>query len=121
MAGYTDSSLDDALNGQAAAATRISFHTADPGTTGANEVAGSRPATTWGAAEATAAPDPVPGRRRVGSQVTQTIPAGATVTHWGLWTAATAGTFKGGWPLDAPEAFGSQGQIQHTPRLIQTN
>lgn len=119
MAGFTDSGLDDQVNGIASAATRISFHTADPGTTGASEISGSRPATTWGAAEAHTGPPA--GRKRVGSQVSQSVGAGVTVTHWGLWTAATGGTFKYGGPLPAPEAFGSAGTIQHTPTLIVTN
>lgn len=116
---YTDSGLDDQVNGIAAAATRISFHTGDPGSTGASEVSGTgRPATTWAAASASSSPV---GRKRDGSQVSAPIPAGTTVTHWGLWTAASGGTFKYGGALDAPEAFGSAGTIQHTPTLIVTN
>lgn len=113
---FADSALDDALSGQAAAGTRITFHTADPGATGANEVTGTgRPATVWAAPDA----NPGGGRRRVGSQVSAPIPAGTTVTHWGYSSAATGGTFKGGWPLAAPETFGSAGTIQHTPTLYQ--
>lgn len=114
MAGYTDAGLDAQLGGIASAATRISFHTADPGTTGTSEVSGTgRPATTWGAA---AAGSPS-GRKRDGSQVSAPIPGGTTVTHWGLWTAASGGTFEYGGALDAPETFGSAGTIQHTPTL----
>lgn len=119
MSGYTDSGLDDAVNGIASAATRISFHTADPGSSGASEVTGSRPATTWAAASAYAGPPA--GRQRVGSQVSQSIPAGTTVTHWGLWTAASGGTFKYGGALPASETFGSAGQIQLTPTIVTTN
>jgi hypothetical protein len=113
--GYTTSGLNDAVNGVAAAATYISAHTADPSTTGANEVTGgsyARVATTWGAAS---------NGSRVGSQVSLNIPAGTTVTHWGLWTAGTSGTFKYGGALDASEAFGSAGTLQHTPTLTATN
>lgn len=119
MAGYTDSALDDMLGGIAAAAQRISFHTADPGTTGASEVSGTgRPATTWAAAAADAVTG---GRKRDGSEVSAPIPGGTTVTHWGLWTAASGGTFKYGGALDAPETFGSAGTIEHTPTLVVDN
>lgn len=69
--GYTDAALDAAVDGIAGAGTWISFHDADPGTTGANAV-GSREQTTWGAAASGTG-----GRReRVGSQVSATIPGG---------------------------------------------
>lgn len=114
---YTDAALDTQINAQATAATRISFHTADPGSTGTSEISGTgRPATTWAAADA----HPVSGRRRVGSQVSAPIPAGTTVTHWGLFTAATGGTFHYGGALATAETFGSAGTIQHTPTLRQT-
>lgn len=116
---YTDAGLDAAVNGIAAAGTRISFHTADPGTTGVSEVSGTgRPATTWAAATASSSPV---GRQRVGSQVSAPIPAGTTVTHWGVFSAATGGTFLYGGALPAPETFGSAGTIQHTPTLVATN
>lgn len=111
---FTDAGLDDMLNGTAPS-TRISFHTADPGTTGANEVSGTgRPATTWGS---TAAGDGGTGRSRPGSQVSAPIPGGTSVTHWGVFSAATGGTFKYGGTLPATETFGSAGTIQLTPTL----
>lgn len=119
MAGFTDAGLDAAVNGIASAGTRISFHTADPGTTGAGEVSGTgRPATTWAAASASSSPV---GRQRVGSQVSAPIGAAVTVTHWGLWTAASGGTFLYGGALPAAETFGSAGTLQHTPTLVVTN
>lgn len=115
---WYDAGLDDQLNG-AAPSTRIAFFTADPGPSGANEIAGTgRPATTWGAAEASTTPV---GRRRVGSQVGAPIPASTTVAWWGISSAATGGTLKGAWPLATPEAFGSAGTINLTPTLLQTN
>ena len=116
---YSDSGLDDQVNGIASAATRVSFHASDPGSTGAGEISGTgRPATTWAAASASTSPV---GRQRVGSQVSAPIPASTTVTHWGLWTAASGGTFKYGGALPAPEAFGSAGTINFTPTLVITN
>lgn len=108
---YTDSALNDAVNGIATNATWISAHTADPSTTGANEVTGgsyARQQTTWGSASS---------GDRTGSEVSVPIPAGTTVTHWGLWSAQSGGTFKGGFPLSASEVFGSAGTLDHTPTL----
>lgn len=112
MAGFNDAALNVMVNALAAAGTYISAHTADPGTTGTSEVtyasAGTRQQTTWGSASS---------GDRVGSQVTLAIPASTTVTHWGIWSAATAGTFYGGFALGASEAFGSAGSLLHTPTL----
>ena len=108
---YNSAGLNAAVNGIAGAGTYISFHTADPGATGTSEISMTRPSTTWGAAS---------NGSRVGSQVSASIPAGTTVTHWGLWSAATTGTFLGGWALSASETFGSAGTLQHTPTLTVT-
>ena|SRR5688572_6500329 len=108
---FNDAALNVMANAVAGAATYISAHTADPGTTGTSEVAGgsyARQQTTWGAASS---------GDRVGSQVAIPIPAGTTVTHWGLWSAASGGTFYGGWALSASEVFGAAGNLNHTPTL----
>lgn len=118
---YYDGGMDAALNALASGATRIAFHTADPGSTGANEISGTgRPATTWAAATAGSGIF-AGGRQRVGSQVTAPIPAGTTVTHWSIVTAATGGTFYYSAALTAPETFGSAGNLQHTPTIGVTN
>lgn len=111
MAGYTDATKNAAVNAIAGLGVYISAHTADPGTTGTSEVAGgsyARQATTWGAASAGV---------RAGSQISASIPAGTTITHWGIWSASTAGTFVGGFALSASEVFGSAGTWQHTPTI----
>lgn len=108
---FTPSALNDAVNGIATAATWISAHTADPGSGGASEVAGgsyARQQTTWGAAS---------DGDRIGSQVAIPIPAGTTVRYWGLWSAVSGGTFKGGFDLGANEVFGAAGTLNHTPTL----
>lgn len=108
------SGLNDAVNGVAAAATWISAHTASPGSNGANEVTGgsyARQQTTWAAASNGA---------RTGSQVAIPCPAGTAVTHWGLWTAQTNGTFKGWWALTGTETFTADGTLDHTPTLTAT-
>jgi hypothetical protein len=90
----------------------ISLHTADPGSNGASEVTGgayTREQTDW----------PAPANASVtGSAVTLDVPAGTTITHWGLWKqAGPGGTFLYGAPLPAPETFGSNGTYSVTPTL----
>lgn len=106
---YSTSGLNSAADGVAAAADRISAHTANPGGSGASEVAGgsyARQQTTWGAAS---------NGSRVGSQVNIPIPGGTTVTYWGLWTSG--GVFKGAWALADPEIFSADGTLDHTPTI----
>lgn len=112
---FSTAGLNAAVNGLVSAGNFISFHTADPGTTGASEVTGgsyARQGSTFAAAASGS---------RAGSQVSAAIPAGTTITHWGLWSAATGGTFLYGGTLPAPEAFGSAGTYQFTPTVSATN
>lgn len=109
--GYTNTSKNTALDAIGAAATFISMHTGDPGSTGTAEVAGgayARVATTWGSASAAS---------KAGSQVTVNIPASTTITFWGLWTAGSGGTFHYGGALSASETFGGAGTYLFTPTL----
>lgn len=96
-----------------AVATWFSLHIGDPGTTGANEGSGTgyaRGQTVWAAANAGAG-------TKAGSQAT--IGAAAQpYTHWGYWTALTAGVFHIGGPLPAPESYGAPGQYLLTPTMI---
>lgn len=101
----TDTAKNLMLNQLAGVAIYVSLHTADPGTTGANEATGGSPAyarksITWNAAAA--------GNLDSSNAPVFDVPAG-TYTHWGLWSASTAGTFYGGGPLSANETFGAQG------------
>jgi hypothetical protein len=103
-----------AVDALAALGAYISLHTADPGITGASEVAGGtyvRKLTTWAAASTGS---------RAGSLVNVPVPAGTTVTHAGVWSAASAGTFVGGIVLSAPETFGATGSYDYTPTLTVT-
>jgi hypothetical protein len=99
-------------NGDVDKNNRISLHTADPGATGASEVTGgtyTREVTNW------AAPA---GSQVTGTSVTLDVPAGITITHWGLWKEdGPGGTFLYGAPLPAPESFGSNGTYSVTPTL----
>ncbi len=112
---FTDSALNDAIDGLAANARWVSAHTDDPGSTGANEVTGgtyARQQTTYAAASS---------GDRAGSQVAIPIPAGTWVPYWGLWSAVSGGDFKGGFLLGATaedgELFGAAGTLNHTPTL----
>lgn len=112
---YSNDGKDIALDAIGAAAVYISVHTADPGATGANEVVGgsyARVATTWAAASAAA---------KSGSAVTLNIPAGTTITHFGLWTAVSGGTYVTGDVLpNSGETYGSAGTYVATPTLNAT-
>ena len=113
--GFTDTTLNTAVTAVTALGTWISAHTGDPSTTGANEVAGgsyARKQTTWGAAA---------NGDQTGSQVSITIPGGNTVTHWGLWTAVSGGTFRGGFELDSSEGFGAAGVLNLTMTIDADN
>lgn len=89
-----------------------SLHTADPGGTGASEVTGGSPAyariaVTW---------DPASGGvvdADTSTPVVFDVPAGVTVTHGGLWSAATGGTWYGGDPVTVVN-FTGQGQYELT-------
>lgn len=93
--------------------TYLSMHTADPGTTGANEATGGgyvRKATGWvaGATDGVA----------TGSQVTFDLAAG-TYTHVGFQSAATAGTFLDKAAMTST-TLGAVGQILITPTVTVT-
>ncbi|WP_327139345.1 phage tail fiber protein [Nocardia sp. NBC_01327] len=87
----------------------ISIHTADPGSSGANEASGGSPAyariqTTWGTAASS---------QITGSAVTINLAAG-TYTYAGIWTAATGGTFIDKVAI-ASTTLGAQGSLIVTP------
>lgn len=104
-----------ALNAVATGYSWFSLHTADPGTTGASEAAGvTREQTAWGA---TSPPT------RPGGEVLFSIPSGGlplTVTHWGMWTAETAGTFGESGALPEAFTFQTAGNYRLTPTLTFT-
>lgn len=108
---FTVPAENAAVTGVKNAGNFISLHTADPLATGASEVVGgtyARKATTWGT---------VSGSAVTGSAITADVPAGTTITHWGLWSALTAGDFLYGGTLPASETFGSTGTYSLTPTL----
>lgn len=108
---YSATGEDDALTGTSGVTgggAYISLHTASPGTTGANEVTGGsyvRAQTTWGSAS---------GGSVAGSQVTINVPAGTTITNFGIWSAPTSGTYIGGGSLASSQAYTGAGQYAIT-------
>lgn len=93
------------LDALGTAAIYGSLHTADPGGTGASEVAGGSPAyarksLSWAAASG-------------GSKALQAtfpvfdVPA-CTVAYFGMWSALTTGTYYGHWDV-TDEVFAGQG------------
>lgn len=99
---------------ESAKITYLSLHTSDPGTTGTGEATGGSPAYARKATTVTASAG-------VGTstQVTFDVPAG-TYTHFGTWSALTAGTFYGGNPLATSQVVSSQGQVKLTATLTVT-
>ncbi|WP_405137504.1 hypothetical protein [Nocardia sp. NBC_01388] len=92
----------------------ISLHTADPGSTGANEATGGTPAyarvqTTWGTAASS---------QISGSQVTINVPAG-TYAYAGIWTALTGGNFVDKVAISST-TLGSQSTLLITPTFSMT-
>lgn len=90
----------------------VSLHTGDPGTTGANEVLVAtdgdyvRKSVTYSAASG--------GANASTGAVSWTVKsdsAGYTVTHAGIWSASTAGTFYIGGALASPRTLAALGVL----------
>lgn len=104
--------LNAGLAGMADIIVEVSLHSADPGTSGTDEIAGGsyeRQPATWSApANASVAVDGI---------LTFEVPGGGTVVSWvGLWDAA--GVFLGGIELNASETFEGDGQFAVTSLTI---
>lgn len=119
----TDAERNYLADQQAARITHISLHTATPGTTGASEATGGSPAyarkaVTFTAAGAVGALGAGLQPATVGvawsDEVTFDVPVG-TYTHWGAWSAVTAGTYRiGNVILPASQTPASQAEINHS-------
>jgi hypothetical protein len=104
MAAPSAAAKNTMLDALGTVAVFASLHTADPGTTGASEATGGAPAyarkaITWSAASGTKVSSNVP---------LFDVPAG-TYAFFGLWSAASAGTYYDGGALSASEVFAGQG------------
>lgn len=89
----------------------ISLHTADPGETGANEVASSNNYSRASVTNnATNFPAASAGSKSNGTAINFATPSGAgwgTVTHFGIWDAASTGNFLFGGALTASKTINS--------------
>ena len=104
----------DGTNGLGGAGSYISLHTGSPSTTGANELTGGsyiRVQTTWSSSASGA---------KTGSQVTINVPASNTVEYFGIWSAATSGTYVGGGALPSNQTYVGSGTYLLTPTLTAT-
>lgn len=95
--GYSVTAANQALDGLATPTNvlaYVAFHSADPSTTGANELASTtRQACSWNAAS---------GRSKTNSSsMTFTTPGTTAATHFGTDSAVTAGTFGIGGALSS--------------------
>lgn len=104
-----------AANAIAALATHLSLHTGDPGSSGTAEVTGGSPAyarkaVTWNTASG--------GVADTSNAPVFDVPGSTSVSHFGLWTAASGGTFLGGDALSATEGFAAQGTYTATDATI---
>lgn len=115
---YSTAAKNAMLNHLGTLVTHASLHSADPGDSGASEIAGGAPAyarkaIAWNAAAAGAMDDTAAAK-------VFDVPAGTTVTHVGFWGAVSGGTFYGSDPIPN-EAFGSQGTYSLTDVDIDLN
>jgi hypothetical protein len=85
----------------------ISLHTADPGNTGASEVTGPAYVRQSYVYSLTGNNPTVAANTAVIQFPTATVDWG-TITHFGLWSASTAGTFLGSWPVTTPKPVGAE-------------
>ena len=85
----------------------VSLHTADPGDTGANEIAGGAYARVGPVAFTNTGNNPTVSAN---SAIVTYPPAtadwasGALITYFGTWDAATAGNFRGSGAVNTPKA-----------------
>jgi hypothetical protein len=108
MAIATAKQREATAAGYVATALYASLHTADPGTTGANEVTGGSPAyarkaITWNAG--------VEDGSYTSNEITFDVPPG-TLTHVGIWSAVTAGDYLDKGAINV--TFSSQGVYKIT-------
>lgn len=109
---FNDTLLNYGLDGMAAVVAEVSLHSADPGTSGTDEVTGGsyeRQVPTFNAATSASV--------AIDSILTFEVPGGGTVVSWvGLWDAADV--FLGGIQLNTSETFEGDGQFAVTSLTI---
>lgn len=107
----TDATLNSLGTSLDGLITHASLHSSDPSTTGANESAAARVAVSL-----TVDAD---GDLTLDSTLAFTGgTASGSVTHVGLWSASTAGTFRGAFALTGDSAFNAAGEYNVTALTI---
>jgi hypothetical protein len=92
----------------------VSLHTADPGTTGASEVSGGAYARQGPVAFTNAGNEPTVASNSAIVTYPAATAAWGTIGYFGIWTAATAGTFQGSGAVSTPKPVG----IGDTARFV---
>lgn len=105
--------LNTAANAIRTAITAVSLHSADPGGAGTSELSGGSYARKTPAYSAAAN-----GQADLSGNLVFDIPAGVSVSHYGLWAGAT---FYGGAALSATETYGGAGTYTLTAASIDVN
>jgi hypothetical protein len=85
----------------------VSLHTGDPGTTGANEISGGGYARQGPIAFTNAGSEPTVASNSAILTYPAATAAWGTINFFGIWTAATAGTFQGSGALLTPKTVNS--------------
>lgn len=84
----------------------VSLHTADPVTTGANELSGNGYARQSATFSSTGSEPTVASNSAIVTFPSATS-AWGTITHFGIWDAVTAGNFRGSGALTTPKTVNS--------------
>lgn len=96
--------LNAQVSGLTAVASYASLHTAEPNTSGSNEVTGgsyTRESISWDSATNGTAVSSAP--------IVFDVPGTTTITHLGYWSAASGGTFYGSRQLNAQQTYATDG------------
>jgi hypothetical protein len=107
----TNAALNAMADHLASIADFASLHSADPGTTGTNETTAARQGIVWDAAA----------NGDISLTGTEAFTGGAAsgaCTHVGLWSAASGGTFYGGFALTGDQTFNAAGEYTLTDVTI---
>lgn len=117
MAGHSDTMRNDALNAVAAAsgASYFGLHSADPGTTGANELTGGSYARVQAVPPAVSVVGTV-----TFPTATINVPGGATVKYWARYKTASGGAPYDSGPLPGV-AGGGPGEVYGSPGVLMLN
>ena len=114
---YSAAAKNAMLDALGTLVTHLSLHSANPGATGASELSGGTPAyarieATWNAAST--------GSKTLSNTPDFDVPAGSTVSHVGLWSAATGGTWYGYVDV-TDEVFAAQGTYEVVSGTLDLN